>query len=221
MATHHTVEQGEHLSGIALKYGFVDYRTIWNHPENAELKKKRENPNVLFPNDRLFIPEKGVKEFSRSTEKQHRFKLLTKPLRLRIRLEKGYDTPIANTKCELIVESEVKKLTSDGKGQIEDRISKTAESATLIIKDTLIFKGQKVPFDIQVPVKIGHLDPVEERSGQQARLTNLGYYRGPTDETDEAELLSAIEEFQCEHNLTVDGKCGPKTQAKLKEVHGC
>ena len=34
-------------------------------------------------------------------------------------------------------------------------------------------------------------------------------------------FLSAIEEFQCDHGLVVDGKCGPATQAKLKQVHGC
>jgi len=27
--------------------------------------------------------------------------------------------------------------------------------------------------------------------------------------------------FQRDHGLTVDGKCGPLTQAKLKKVHGC
>jgi len=33
-------------------------------------------------------------------------------------------------------------------------------------------------------------------------------------------FLSAVEEFQCDNGLTVDGDCGPNTQAKLKEVHG-
>jgi peptidoglycan hydrolase-like protein with peptidoglycan-binding domain len=41
------------------------------------------------------------------------------------------------------------------------------------------------------------------------------------DEEDEARFKSAVEEFQCDHGLAVDGKCGPKTQAKLEEIHGC
>ena len=76
------------------------------------------------------------------------------------------------------------------------------------------------PVDREIPLRIGHLDPVEERSGQQARLANLGYYRGGDEPIDEDEFLSAVEEFQCEHKLTVDGKCGPLTQAKLVSVHG-
>lgn len=37
MATEHVVLQGEHLSKISAKYGFLDYRTIWDHPQNADL----------------------------------------------------------------------------------------------------------------------------------------------------------------------------------------
>jgi hypothetical protein len=57
MAIDHTVVQGEYLSKIARNYGFSDYRTIWEHPKNAALKQARQNPNVLFPGDRLFIPD--------------------------------------------------------------------------------------------------------------------------------------------------------------------
>jgi hypothetical protein len=73
---------------------------------------------------------------------------------------------------------------------------------------------------IVAPVRIGDLDPVNEETGQMARLANLGYYRASLDKPDQDELLSAIEEFQCDNKLAVDGDCGPKTQAKLKEVHG-
>ncbi len=55
-------------------------------------------------------------------------------------------------------------------------------------------------------------------SGQQARLDNLGYFASDGD--DDA-FKSAVEEFQCDNSLTVDGDCGPATQAKLKQVYGC
>lgn len=72
-----------------------------------------------------------------------------------------------------------------------------------------------------IPIKIGHLDPVDEISGQQGRLNNLGYYFGDIDGNDSPRFRMAVEEFQCENGLTVDGICGPNTQAKLKEVYGC
>jgi hypothetical protein len=30
-----------------------------------------------------------------------------------------------------------------------------------------------------------------------------------------------VEEFQCDNSLTVNGICGPNTQAGLKQVYGC
>jgi hypothetical protein len=221
MATYHTVKQGEHLSRIAKQYGFVDYQTVWDQAENAVLKQQRQNPNVLFPGDRLFIPDRQGKTAASRTEQRHRFRLRGRRLMLQIKLEKSYDGPIANTPCELCVECERFPLTTDGNGMVQHEIPKTASRVRLVIKETLQLKDKVVPRATELAVQIGHLDPVEERSGQRGRLANLGYYRGPLDQVDEAELLSAIEEFQCEHGLVVDGKCGPLTQAKLKQVHGC
>ena len=55
MSINHIVRQGEHLSQIALNYGFRDYKIIWDHPDNAALKKLRKSPNVLMPGDTLRI----------------------------------------------------------------------------------------------------------------------------------------------------------------------
>ena len=62
MGKNHYVEQGEYLAQIARSYGFVDYNTIWDAPENQGLKDKRKNPNILFPGDKLFIPDKETKD---------------------------------------------------------------------------------------------------------------------------------------------------------------
>jgi N-acetylmuramoyl-L-alanine amidase len=220
MASHHTVIQGEHLSGIAKKYGFSSYKTIWDHGQNAELKKKRQNPNVIFPGDELFIPDKGEKVESRNTEKKHTFELKTEKLKLRLILEDLYEKPIANAKCELQIENDSTELTTDGQWKIEREIKPTDARVFLTIKDP-----QTPVNEVLIPIKIGHLDPVDEESGQQARLNNLGYFAGPVDGNSEAEnklmFQSAVEEFQCDHALVVDGKCGPATQARLKQVHGC
>lgn len=212
----HTVEQGEYLSKIATKYGFADYQVIWNHGENAKLKKKRENPNVLAPGDIVFIPEKGEKEETRATEKKHRFKAKKKPLMLRLVVKDADDRPVPNTKCQLFVEAQTHDLTTDGNGKIEAVIETTAETGKLIVKD------EKIPIDLDVPIKIGHLDPIDEISGQKARLNNLGYNAGdPGGTANDLPFRSAVEEFQCDQKLKVDGICGSKTQSKLKDVHGC
>jgi len=165
---------------------------------------------VLYPGDQLFIPDRNLKTVSVPTTKVHRFRTTVKPLLLRIVLKDFDDKPLANTPCELEVEGKSQKLTTDGKGQIEVKIPKTAQKGTL-----------RVPsLDMEVPIKIGHLDPVEEDSGWQGRLINLGYHAGPVGDTDEELLRYAVEEFQCDHGLKVSGKLDTATLVKLKEVHG-
>lgn len=61
MSTVHVVKQGEHLAGIAQQYGFADYLKLWDLPENTGLKRLRQKPNVLFPGDEVFIPDKQPK----------------------------------------------------------------------------------------------------------------------------------------------------------------
>jgi len=117
------------------------------------------------------------------------------------------------------VDGQVEKKTTDAKGKVERDITPDAENGFLVVKDP-----EDVFGDLPIVFRIGHLDPVDEVSGQTARLNNLGYLAGPfdgqSDEENHQMFLSAVEEFQCDHDLVVDGKCGPTTQAKLKQVHG-
>jgi hypothetical protein len=216
MAPQYTVKQGDYLAKIAKENGFVDYKTIWDHPQNQQLKAKRKNPNVLAPGDDLFIPDKGDKEDSAATEERHKYKLKTSKNMLRLVLVDLYGDPIANAKCHLQVEDKVFEIESDADGKIEHEIPLTAQNAELVVTEE-----NRALTNVKLSVQIGHLDPVEDQSGQKARLSNLGYYLGRLDVEDSVKFKSAVEEFQCDYELAVDGDCGPQTQAKLKQVHGC
>ena len=214
MPGYYTVKQGDHISSIAKAYGFTDWETIWNDGNNAELKQLRKNPNVLYPGDQVYIPEKEPRIEPRPTEKRHKFLKHKQPLKLRLVLEDLYEKPIANADCELTLDGTTYHVTTDGDGRIEQPIKPDVKTGTIIIHDP------QTPFQSDVlPIKIGYLDPVEEVSGQIGRLDNLGYF--PGDGTDQDQFKSAVEEFQCDNGLTVDGDCGAGTQAKLKEIHGC
>lgn len=54
MAKYHTVQQGECFSSLASKYGFKDYRSIYDHSENAELKEKRKIQICFTPMMRFY-----------------------------------------------------------------------------------------------------------------------------------------------------------------------
>lgn len=198
-----------------MQYGFADYRAIWEHARNAELRRKRQNPNVLYPSDRLYVPDKQEKQEARVTTQTHRFQAPSQTVLLRIVVKGVDDQPIARARCALKVEGAFYRLVTDGNGQIEQQIPKRAENGALTIED------DRSPFGVEVPIKVGHLDPVDEVSGQRARLNNLGYNAGERAAPAELQFRSAVEEFQCDYDLTVDGVCGPQTQAKLLEVHGC
>jgi hypothetical protein len=208
MGSNYTVQQGDHLAKIAKEFGIPDYHRIWDAPENADLRKLRDNPHVLFPGDVIFVPDLEMRTESRATDALHSFTVKKKTLHLRI-IAENYDfEPLATTPCQLQVEFENTDLTTDGAGLIDLEIKNDAENGTLRISGA------------EIPLKIGHLDPVTEITGQRARLNSLGYNAGPVDKDSPEQFRSAVEEFQCDHKLTVDGICGPATQAKLKAVHG-
>jgi len=217
MATDYTVQQGDYLSKIAKQFGFSDYRTIWNHPDNSKLKSKRKNPNVLYPGDKLVIPNRNLREENCAVDRRHIFEMKGWGLRLRLVLEDMYEKPIANAQCLLAIEGDFRRITTDGQGKIDEPLRPGTTSATLIIQDA---KQTHLNF-VEIPIKIGHLDPFEELSGQRARLKNLGYFPGNANDKNDPAFVTAVERFQAEHGLTVDGICGPKTQGKLKDVHGC
>jgi hypothetical protein len=76
MGKDHMVQGGEDLGSIAEFSGFRDYRTIWNDPNNAELRQRRRNPNRLFPGDEVFIPAQQQPQQLAETGQQH---LITAP----------------------------------------------------------------------------------------------------------------------------------------------
>ncbi len=208
-----TIKQGDYLAKIAKDHGFADNSAIWDHPENAELKSKR-NQNILFPGDKVFIPERENKIEQGATEKRHCFRMKKSRLMLRIRFRDFCDRPVKNAQCTLEIDGASRQYQTDGEGLLEAQIPVDAK------RGKLTFDDPKVPFG-EIPLNIGHLDPIEEESGWLARLGNLGYDIGPWDEVDHPMGRAAVEKFQCDHGLTVDGIFGPRSRAKLEEVYGC
>lgn len=216
MALNHTIRQGEHASKVAAKYGFRDYRTVWENAGNATLREQRRNPNVLAPGDGLAVPEKAQKSIPVAVDMRHRFRVASPSLWLRVTLHHFDDRPLASLRCEMALDTgEKRELTTDENGTLEASIPRTARLARLTVLDT------GAPFDLEIPIRIGDLDPVELPSGQIARLNNLGYYVGELEDADEKQLRLALEEFQADHELTVTGQADPPTRDRLLELHGC
>lgn len=213
--SNYSIQQGECLSRIAAKYGFRDYRTIYDHPRNAELRQIRPDPNILFPGDVVFIPEKTEKEVPAPTTKVHRFRVPDAQRVLRIAVEGLDGKKLVSKPYEIEIEGVVTKGVTSPEGLIEHPIPVDAENGNLTVG-----KYSWV-------LAIAHLNPIEDAadngiSGIQARLRNMGYDPGKIDGIMGPLTEAAVMEFQADHPpLEVDGKCGAQTRARLVQEYGC
>lgn len=211
----HVVAQGDCFSKIAKRYGFADYKVIYDHPDNAELKKKRPNPNVLRPGDSIQIPDLALKQVDAAAGKTHRFKVKLAEKALRLALNGADGKPLAGVDYELdLGEKKPRKGTTDGDGKLEEPIPHDCTSAALTIEDRVLV------------LNLGHLNPVAkandaECSGAQGRLKNLGYDPGPADGKYGTRTRAALAVFQADHDLSITGKLDDATLDKLEKVHGC
>jgi N-acetylmuramoyl-L-alanine amidase len=209
MPQDYEVEQGDCISSIAYDNGFF-WETIWNHPNNADLKNLRKDANALLPGDVVYIPDLEQNEVPGATEQQHKFRLKGVPAGLIIRLMDP-DGPRAGLSYKLIIDGIVTSGQTDANGTITASISPSAREGTLIVGD----EGEEYDLDL------GYIDPVEEICGMQERLANLGFYSGDSTGVNDEDTQNAIKAFQLAYNLTQSGDPDASTQAKLKDVYGC
>jgi len=204
----HKVLQGDHIASIAADAGFLSWKTIWDDGKNAALKAKR-NPNVLYPGDMLEIPAKQKKEESIPTTEYSTFQTIGDPVQLKIVVLDWAGNPVVDTELDIQLDAGEKiKTAGDGSATKKSVDPQGNKEGKLVVKG------------YSLALKLGHLDPVEEITGQVWRLNNLGYRAGSATDVEDPIFKSAVEEFQCDYALTVDGVCGPNTQGKLKDTHG-
>jgi N-acetylmuramoyl-L-alanine amidase len=204
----HTVVQGECITSIAQEYGFF-WETLWNLPDNAELKRQRQDPNVLQPGDVVIIPEKRQKQVSCASEQTHRFQRRGCPAILRLRLLWD-DEPRANESYVLEVDGEYSSGTTDGDGRLEHPIAPNARRGRLLVGES----------QDEYVLDLGHIDPVDEISGVQSRLNNLGFICGETDGDLGPKTESALRAFQRKQDLPESGEIDDDTKARLVEIYG-
>jgi N-acetylmuramoyl-L-alanine amidase len=204
----HEVKQGDCINSIGFQYGFFP-KTLWNHPDNAELKTLRKDPNVLKQGDVVHIPDKNQKEELCGTEKLHKFKRRGVPSKFNLRLLFD-DKPRSNEDYVLEIDGKMIKGKTDGDGWIRQRISPDAKEGKLKLKD-----GKEV-----YPLNLGHLDPVDEVEGVQGRLANLGYYGDEVNGDMNEETTEAIRKFQKDMGLEVSGEIDKALRDKLRSEFG-
>jgi N-acetylmuramoyl-L-alanine amidase len=206
----HTVRDGDCLNSIAEHYGF-QWKYLWNLPENAALKAKRQDPDVLLPGDEVTIPPLRRKDESGQSEMRHLFRRLGQPVRL-VLLFKIDDEPRAAEPYRLIVDGRTWEGTTDGEGMIDVVIPARSRQGKIMVGAGIREKTYRL--------RLGGLDPYNSVKGVQTRLKHLGYDVGHVDGRIGPQTRKAVRGFQANQELPITGDLDEATCAALRLAHG-
>lgn len=216
----HTIRQGEHLAMLAKQNHLSSWRAIYDAPENQEIRSQRPDPNVLEPGDEWFIPEVESKQVDCATDQCHRFRTSASELRLRIVVCDHCGEPLGNKRFEIAIgeggEEQKIEGQTDGEGLVDQPIPAELQRVRLSVWND---PDAAEPWKTW-QLKVGSLNPVEDITGYQARLKNLGYYKGAIDGESGPQTEAALRAFQQHAELPVDGEASTDTLDQIKSEHG-
>jgi hypothetical protein len=207
----YVVRQGDCIASIAEKHGHF-WERIWDDPANAELRRVRKDSRVLLPGDRVTIPEKQQKFEPGQTEMRHRFQLKGRPDSFSVRVLRDGE-PRGNEPYELEVDGETYRGVTQANGFVIRSIQPDAQRARLVVGEG---EDQQEFYFL-----LGGIDPIEEISGVQQRLRNLGYDCGEVDGKMGPITEGAIRAFQKKRGLNETGEPDAPTRERLKTDYGC
>jgi Putative peptidoglycan binding domain/LysM domain len=204
----YTVVQGDCLSSIADKFGLLK-DTVWNHGRNDELRTKRPNPDTLLPGDVIFVPPPTLKEIGCATDRRHEFVRKLEVVRFRLRLLWN-DQPRANEGYVLEVGTNKYSGDTDGDGWIDVEIPAHEPQGILTLQE-----GAE-----QYTIGLGTLDPIDEITGIQGRLSNLAYLPGEITGQWDDDTADAVRALQVKNQLPATGEMDAETESALKKEYG-
>lgn len=203
-----TAREGDCFINICSQEGFF-WETVWNHPENHALREKRKKQNIIKKGDRIYIPDWELKEYPAETEQCHTFSVKVARVNFTLTLM-NLGEPRANENYTLIVNGHSRSGGTDEKGTFTEQIPPKARYGRLLL-------GEKQE---EITINFGYIDPIDEISGVQRRLQNLGYYEGEIDDELNFETIAAIAEFQRSVEISGEGELTDETRQKLVEARG-
>jgi hypothetical protein len=231
MAEWYTAEEDDDMLRIAQKFGFRNWKRIYDDPENSELRKKRPDPFILYKGDRVWIPDKNPKEFRCNANKKHTFILPEPTMIVQLVLEDGDQEPCADTKYEIWLDKQKwgdqeRRTRSDGLIYAEVPMRKEVELRVWFDKER---EQNPAGYESYI-LDMGHLDPINTVEGVQDRLNSLGYSCGDEHGTIGPKTTEALKAFQAdffaddedfEPTGEIDvGNDRDPTIIKLKEEYG-
>ena len=210
MAHEHTVIPGDSMASLAKRYGFI-WEQLWDHPNNKELADLRQNPNTLMSGDVVFIPDIEPKSVDVTMEQRFRYRRKGIPSKLTLQLKENGE-PRADIPYTIeLDDSTILDGRTDADGFVKASVQPERKWGIVRVD------GRWGPEEYTV--RLGHLDPIDEISGVQQRLSNLGADCPTTGEMDD-KTKAALTNFQARHKLDKTGEIDDATRQKLLEECG-
>jgi N-acetylmuramoyl-L-alanine amidase len=217
MSETHTVQEGEYLELIAKQAGFRGYEVIYNDAHNGSFKTARPNPNILYPGDKVYIPDLDPGHDAAATDKKHKYVIKTPMVTLDVYLRRN-GVPLKNRDYTL------KFKDLDGKDQ--KLPGTTGADGHLLQKEKIPVGVAEVKLTLaNLPsytriLKLGFLHPITFASGVQMRLNNLGFACGPANGAQSPAYTAALRAFQQKHlPQNVTGKADNDTLDALRNEY--
>jgi len=205
-----TVKQGDCLYSLAARHGFTA-ETLKAHANNQTLMEQRPDPTQLVPGDKVFIPEKIIGQVEAETGMRHRFRCRSNTTTVNITCL-DFDKPLKNKRFILNAEGRLSDGTSDDNGTINLTLPATVNTATVTIEN--------LPNTFEFTLQLGGLDPIDTVTGQQQRLSNLGFYGGNIDGRQGDLMNAALRDFKINQKLAVNDQLDPDTLTILSTEAG-
>jgi hypothetical protein len=205
-----TITIGPHdcISSVARHHGF-HWRDLWEHADNAELRERRADPNLLQPGDVLFVPTPQARSERLDTCRKHRLVVRNRVAVLRIDLR--YDGEAVTGPYVL----EIAGRRIDGELSGEGRLEETIPAGVMRARLTLVERNE------QIDLLLGDLDPADTPRGAIERLVNLGLFSDRAVQELTAEVRWVLRMLQRAEGLEVTGELDPDTADALVRRHGC
>lgn len=211
----YVVRQGEYLTKIAHTLGF-DAERVWNDPKNEALRKKRADFDQLQPGDILFVPDAPRPRLSLEVGSSNQYVARIPKMPVSLKLQIGGEILVKEPYRILGLGPDPIEGATDEKGYLSAKVDVHIRE----IEVELIDRKRTLR------VRVGNLDPINEISGLQKRLTHLGFYQPSFAGTENFEakdikqLTAALSTFQSSVNLPATGRLDEETAKALIDAHG-